>query len=296
MDQRVHIDGQDATDLEKPLLRAKHPRASAKADLRNLPIRRAEKRRSESRAHARHPLGDVHARVEFHGCAVDVDLLNLSSGGAMVACDLRPNLAEPLGLRLGQGDLMECLVRWVRQGRIGLEFAHETRLCCSAEEQAAVLREVIARGSGSETPGPVSELRDQRHVRSAPRHPLIWTGELVHGATRRKVRLRNMSQGGALVEGSLSVRAGIRLLLDLGDAGSIMATVKWTAAQYAGLEFEEPFELSSLARSKPRMVPHTWLRPAYLEKHVPEDSAWDQRWNRKSLAEVREELDGFLKY
>ena len=224
-----------------------------------------------------------------------VELLNISGGGAMIACDLQPNLGDRLMLNLNERDTVECLVRWIKGGRIGLEFAHETQLQCSDEEQISLLREVV-RCADLDELSEESVAGAGADVRSGFRHPLIWSGELVYRQQRRKVRLRNVSTGGALVEGPVSPRVGSEVLLDLGPAGLLTATVRWAAGDCAGLEFDHLFDLASLARSKPRLVPATWLRPAYLEKVVPETSGWDEGWNRASLGEVREQLEGFLKY
>jgi hypothetical protein len=42
------------------------------------------------------------------------------------------------------------------------------------------------------------------------------------------------------------------------------------------------------------VTPTHWVRPAYLDK-VAADSAWDPRWQRLSVGELKNELEGFLK-
>ena len=76
---------------------------------------------------------------------LEVDLINLSGGGAMIEADLNPRLWDRIDLYLGGGNPIECAVRWLRNGRIGLEFAHETQIDCSPEERDALLLEVIRR-------------------------------------------------------------------------------------------------------------------------------------------------------
>src|SRR6185312_4754020 len=70
---------------------------------------------------------------------------NLSGGGAMLACGFELKLWDRLQLHLGENGTIDCAVRWLKGDRVGLEVAHETRLDCSADEQAVLLREVIAR-------------------------------------------------------------------------------------------------------------------------------------------------------
>ncbi len=63
----------------------------------------------------------------------------------MVSGTFKPKLWDRVELHLGENGTIECAVCWIREDRIGLEFAHETRLDCSPTKQTKVLREVIAR-------------------------------------------------------------------------------------------------------------------------------------------------------
>ena len=38
-----------------------------------------------------------------------------------------------------------------------------------------------------------------------------------------------------------------------------------------------------------------WQRPSYLQADGPADSPWAPEWGRKSLGELRDELEGFMK-
>ena len=62
-----------------------------------------------------------------------VELINLSGGGAMISGELNLMLWDHVELRARRAmDEIECAVRWIKDDRIGLEFAHETRLDCDA--------------------------------------------------------------------------------------------------------------------------------------------------------------------
>jgi hypothetical protein len=213
----------------------------------------------------------------------------------MIAADLNPHLAERLHLHLGDGGTVECAVRWVKGGRIGLEFAHETRLDCSDEDRASLLLDVLDRSfrsSKAETSAPASPSSDQRIAR---RHPLIWSGELHSRSGTYRVRLRNVSATGALVQCAKPLPVGREVTLDLGKGGSVDATVSWAVGDHAGLRFDEEFDMRRLSHSKPQVAPGRWLRPAYLENEVPAESAWDDAWSRLSVEELKAELEGFLK-
>ena len=67
----------------------------------------------------------------------------------MIEGKLDLKLWDRVELRLGEDGLVECVVRWIADPRVGLEFAHETRLDCSDDQRAKVLREVISNSFGN---------------------------------------------------------------------------------------------------------------------------------------------------
>src|SRR3569832_1441917 len=86
---------------EPALIRAKAPKG-AKADaLDSLPVTRAETRRANTREDDRHRLADEAAVVVHDGTTYDVELVNLSGGGAMVTASLPAKLWDRVELRLG---------------------------------------------------------------------------------------------------------------------------------------------------------------------------------------------------
>ena len=289
---------------EEPILQAKDPKGVVADALNSVPVARQEQRRGNSRVDDRHRLASERVRVTHAGSDHEAELINLSGGGAMVSADFKPLLWDKVELHLGAHGTIECAVLWVRDGRIGLEFAHETRLDCEADEQAQLLREVIARSFPDvqfcEKPEAASKPAEKNQTptdeqRSAPRHPLIWSGVLHHDFQSTPVRVRNISQIGAMIETKSPVRVGSEPLLDLGDSASISATVEWVVGDQVGLRFHNEFDMQLLAKSQPEMTPVRWVRPAYLDSAGEPDSPWDERWGRLSLGELNEELEGFLK-
>ncbi|QNN66956.1 PilZ domain-containing protein [Sphingomonas lutea] len=282
------------------MLASKKPRG-AKADMLNsVSVAREETRRGDTRAGDRHRLPQEQVRVAYNGKSHDVQLINLSGGGAMVEGDFAPLLWDRVDLHLGGDGVIECAVRWLRDDRVGLEFAHETRLECSADERASVLRETINRSfpdiafeTSDEEPAPAAPepaaIEDGRRER---RHPLIWSGIIHHDYQSTPVRLRNISSTGALIECEQSLRVGAEPLLDLGDAGQVFATVTWRIGDQAGLKFQKHFDLAQLARAKPQVASKSWNAPTYL---TSEPAAGDTPWGRMSLSELRDELEGFMK-
>jgi hypothetical protein len=280
------------------LLREKQPRGAKSDDLHSVTVPREEARRGNSRSVDRHRLTEEDVSLTHKGASHGAQLVNLSGGGAMVETDLDVKLWDRVDLCLGDHGTIECAVRWIRDGRIGLEFAHETRLDCSADQQATLLREAISRSFPDiqhfDGPEPDAPAPSADELRRASRHPLIWSGLLHHDYQSTAVRVRNISATGAMIETSSPVRVGAEPLLELGDAISLSATVEWAVGDQVGVRFHTMFDMSQLGRARPEVTPTHWVRPAYLDK-IEADSAWDPRWQRLSVSELKHELEGFLK-
>ncbi len=299
MNIRSKIFGNGAAE-ESPVLKAKKPKGAKADTLNSIPVIREETRRGDTRDQDRHRLPDEQVTLTHAGHAHSVQLVNLSGGGAMVAADFEPTLWDRVELHLGENGTVECAVRWLKGGRIGLEFAHETRLDCSADQQAAVLRDVITRsfpdlefeGAGEVVQPARLETGEQR---TDGRHPLIWSGTIHHDFQSSPVRLRNISETGAMVECSATLLVGSEPLLEVGEGISISTSVAWVAGDSAGLKFLQPFDLTLLGRAKPEVAPARWEAPSYLKAGTTADSPWAGEWGRKSVSELRQDLEGFWK-
>ena len=274
--------------------------------LTGVAVPRQERRSRDERGGDRHRLTGETAAVRIGKRKHEVELINVSGGGAMIAGKLDVKLWDPVELQLGENGRVECVVRWIRSERIGLEFAHETRLDCSAAEREALLREVLARSFGevefelpraqrtrkSDLEPRIDPASDQR---VADRHPLIWTGVLHHDYQSSPIRVRNISSTGCMIECSAPVRVDTEPLLELSEALSISGTVMWVVGDQVGFQFHSPFDMAQLAESLPDVAPSEWIRPSYLDPEPGADSPWDPRWNRLSVSELRNELEGFMK-
>lgn len=287
---------------DEPILKAKRPKGATADTLHSVAVSRETRRLTNGRGEDRHRLTDEGARITWNGTDLDVELVNLSGGGAMVAGNFEPMLWDRVDLHLGNHGTIECAVRWIRGDRVGLEFAHETRLDWPSDQVATVLRHVIEKTfphisfpESEATPPPVKQPSGDEHRRAA-RHPLVWNGTLYHDYQTSAVRVRNISETGALIEiGDAPVRIGSEPLLELTEAASVSATVEWAVGDHAGLRFHSPFDVSLLAQSRPTVVTNSWVKPAYLERNrATEDS--EDRWGRLTLYELREELEGFMKH
>lgn len=290
---------------EEPLLKAKKPKGAKADTLNSVSVARETRQRVNSRSEDRHRLTNERARVNHAGIEHDVQLINLSGGGAMIAAEFEPLLWDRIDLHLGQHGTIECAVCWLRDGRIGLEFAHETRLDWPSDQVATVLRHVIERtfphiafperGKSAADEENASGANEQGEHRCATRHPLIWSGMLYHDYQSTRVRIRNISSTGAMLETSEKVRVGAQPLLELSDTVSVSATVEWAVGDQVGLRFHSAFDFNLLAEARPTVASTEWTPPAYLKASGDTSKLSANRWNRLSLSDLQQELDGFLK-
>ena len=285
---------------DEPILQAKKPRGAKADTLNSVSVARETRRLSNGRGEDRHRLANERARITWNGSDREVELVNLSGGGAMVTGDFEPMLWDRVDLHLGNHGTIECAVRWIREDRIGLEFAHETRLDWPSDQVATVLRHVIEKTFPQITfpekedspPPPPARVPSDDETRRAARHPLVWNGTLYHDYQTTSVRVRNISETGAMIEIDTPVRVGSEPLLELTETTSVSATVEWAVGDHAGLRFHSPFDLKLLTESRPTVAPAQWSPPPYLGVGSDEND----RWNRLTLQELRDELEGFMRH
>jgi hypothetical protein len=290
-----------------PVVREKDAQGAESDDLSSVEIPRSEARAHNHRDDDRHRLEQETATARFGGEEHQVDLINLSGGGAMIRADFKPRLWERVDLVFGEGAEIECAVRWLRSDRVGLEFAHETRVDCDPETRDALLIDVIRRSFPDITLAPLHKddvpapvITDDNDAvansrRTERRHPLIWMGEVLYSHNSEKVRLRNISEHGALLETAVTYPIGAEVYLDLGEAGQHFATVSWACSDKVGIKFATPFDVKLLSSAKPEVAPGNWTRPGPSQVAVDQDNPWADGWQRQSVEELREDLEGYLK-
>ncbi|MGI8931143.1 MAG: PilZ domain-containing protein [Sphingomicrobium sp.] len=304
---RSTILGDSGGSSTTPLVREKNGGKGQGGGLTAIEVSRDAARTADHRDSDRHRLARETASIGYKGKVSTVDLINLSGGGAMIEADISPRLWDRIDLYLGEGSPIECAVRWLRKKRIGLEFAHETRLECDPDQRDCVLTEVLRRSfpdliptaqplaeETAETAPATTEVAEPSR-RSELRHPLIWNGTILWRHDEHKVRLRNISASGVLVDVKIDLPEGTELMLDLGESGQFFATVNWARRGQAGLTFNQPFDLSVLAAARPDVTAQSWDRPTYLNLPVNQSSPWASEWGRRPLSDLASDLEGFLK-
>jgi hypothetical protein len=95
--------------------------------------------------------------------------------------------------------------------------------------------------------------------RAAPRTNLLLAATAEIGGRSLAVRIRNLSESGALIEGGGLPEAGMPLVLKRNDL-QVAATVAWAAGSRRGVRFAGPTPVNEWTGGKPRPIDCTGLR------------------------------------
>jgi hypothetical protein len=201
----------------------------------------------DQRGEEREPLVVNQAVVFWRGRELEVSVCDVSAGGVMIeTLDLRPTIGETIDLRIAGCRPIRCTICWLKGCRIGLQFAHETSIDGPCEVQDFIIRQL--RG---ETDGGAKPASDRPHVARPRRYQLIWQATLHYEQESTAARIRNISAEGAMIECGWDFHIGTEIMLDLGDAGTLFARVRWCQGGQVGLQFNSRFDLRTLAACKP---------------------------------------------
>jgi hypothetical protein len=88
-------------------------------------IPRAQPRQTEHRSELRHDGLVERAVIVFREQDYLVPVVNISSRGTMIECDILPRIGETVLIQFENCCRIHGFVRWVRDGRVGLNFGHE---------------------------------------------------------------------------------------------------------------------------------------------------------------------------
>jgi hypothetical protein len=268
---------------QKPSLVAHKAKGKAEpvGGLSRIAIKRQEARITNQRLEDRHHGMVAQATIVFRRKRREVGVVNVSSRGAMLACDIEPRIGESIDILFTPETKTRCAVRWVREGRVGIEFVNET-IFWETDSKGPVFRYEPQAAANGEPERP--------RIEREPRQRLLRTGMLYWGGVSIPVRLRNISSGGAQLEADRPLQAGAEVELDLGEAGFQIAEVRWSNDGQVGLRFAAEFDLDSLAPARDPgadvPVPNV-LKPAYLETELQPDSPWAARFERLSLTQLK---------
>ena len=88
-------------------------------------IPRAQPRLADNRSEPRYEDLADRAVIVFRGQDYLVPVVNISSRGTMVESDILPRIGETVLIQFENCCRIHGFVRWVRDGRVGLNFGHE---------------------------------------------------------------------------------------------------------------------------------------------------------------------------
>jgi hypothetical protein len=247
--------------------------------LAKIPIKREAARVTDQRLEDRHFGLVERSTVIFRRRRHEVDVVNVSSRGAMIVAAIEPRIGEKVDIQFADNNRTRCVVRWIRDGRVGLEFVDET-IFWETGGQGPVFR--------YEAPEPAAPSPVHVAVDREPRQTLLRAGTLYWSGISIPVRLRNISEGGAKVESGRELCSGAEVELDLGDGNFAYAEVRWSKDGQVGLRFAEAFDIDALAPAHSSGErPPELLKPAYLETELQPDSPWAARFERLSLTDLK---------
>jgi len=274
------VENQAVHDIRSSLVRGerrvplatKSSRAGAGAkdgSLAGITIRRDEHRRSDQRREGRQINVIDQAVITHQRRHHEVAVLNVSSRGAMIQTDLVPRIGAQLEIRFADCNRTQCFVRWVRGGRIGLEFDKETLVIGASEAEAHY---ISGRRLGE---FPTLEVKSAR----APRQGLMLRAELHWPQGSMSVKLRNISAEGAMLQASQDLHEHAEVVLEIPEIAAIAGRVRWCRSKQIGVRFDNVFDLCDLS-NKPvepnfeKIEKLDYLKPDYLRSESDPNSPW----------------------
>ena len=150
--------------------------------LGRIAIKRQETRVTNQRTEDR-----VRDRIEdttivFRRRKLQARVVNVSSRGAMIESDIDVRIGEKIDILFDAKNKTKCVVRWIRENRIGLEFLSETILWDVGDSGNRVFQ--YEDQSAESGPRAVAD--------RMPRQTMIRSGTLYWSGISITVRLRNI--------------------------------------------------------------------------------------------------------
>ena len=119
----------DVRPADGPVARkegCRRQRDRAGATLVDIEIAREERRKTNQRREDRFHGAVERATLTFRRKKSLVKVVNVSGGGVMVESGIMPRIGEKVALEFEGFDRLEAVVRWVREGRIGLDVGEDS--------------------------------------------------------------------------------------------------------------------------------------------------------------------------
>ncbi len=271
-----------------PIAKKSKP-AEPKSGLATIAVKREESRLTNQRREERHRNILEDATIYFRRRKHQVPVINVSSGGVMIETDIEPWIGESVEIQFADCNRTKAVVRWIRGNRMGLEFNDETTIIGPASIQDFIIRRL--RGNEAADDEAAVNAKADRE----PRHNLIWIATLHCNHDSVPVRMRNISSEGAMLETNHQFPVGTEVLLDLEEAGTAFAKVRWAKGGQIGVKFDAKFNLKNLTKCSPTAASMTaagkattyMVKPKYLESEKSSDSPWAAMWDKFGLEDLK---------
>lgn len=88
-------------------------------------IPRTQPRIADQRCEERHEDIVDRAIITFREQEYLVPVVNISARGTMIECDIMPRIGEAVVVQFENCTRIHGFVRWIRDGRLGINFGHE---------------------------------------------------------------------------------------------------------------------------------------------------------------------------
>lgn len=250
-------------------------RQGSGSSLVGISVRREESRLTNQRREDRLPGVVACAILTFRRRKYEARVINLSSTGAMLECDIEPRIGEKVAIDLGDGSAGKCAVRWLRGSRIGVEFDGFGLMLGRSENGDFV----------------ISPDRKRKESPRPPREALVWSAEIHADGLAVPARLRNISSRGALLESQRAIAPETKVLIDLHGAGMVPGVARWYEDGHVGVQFDREFDIRALsaciqAETGKNLPKANWLKPEYLETELDPNSPWAARWDWLTPSEL----------
>ena len=234
--------------VRKPTVRpADRGEGQAQPGLLQVVISRQQPRRTHERGEDRHLLNGVGAHLIRGRRRLAVTALNLSSGGMMIENTPPLAIGADVQIALDACDPVMMVVRWVRGGRVGLEFLDETGIVARAGMQSYIIDTIHAQAAAHSLRA--EQVAGAEARVAGPRHTLMWLCALSGPGGTVAGRLRNVSRDGALISfdaDAAAPAAAEAVILSMGEGIDFAAQVAWSSDGLAGLRFVAPFPIEDL--------------------------------------------------
>ena len=115
------LNGEPAASQPTAARKDRCRRQPAEPTLADIAIPRQERRKTNQRNEDRFLNVVERATIVFRRKKSLVRIVNVSGSGVMIESNIMPRIGEVIGLEFENFDRLQAVVRWVKEGRIGLD-------------------------------------------------------------------------------------------------------------------------------------------------------------------------------